>query len=80
MPHAICVCLLWLVTGGGWSDYGSVEQRSGIIRRDGYWHIADEKGNLVMYRSGVATAINRSAIVPNRQAILRGGTFILFLR
>eukprot|EP00956_Cyclotella_meneghiniana_P008571 scaffold11636_cov62-Cyclotella_meneghiniana.AAC.2 len=32
------------------------------------------------YRSGVATAINRSAIVPNRPAILRGGTFVLFLR
>eukprot|EP00956_Cyclotella_meneghiniana_P004808 scaffold5933_cov41-Cyclotella_meneghiniana.AAC.1 len=41
----LCV-FLWLVTGGGWTDYCSVEQRSGIIRRDGYWHIADKKGNV----------------------------------
>eukprot|EP00956_Cyclotella_meneghiniana_P039901 scaffold182395_cov66-Cyclotella_meneghiniana.AAC.1 len=32
------------------------------------------------YRSNVAISINRSAIVPNQPAILRGGTFILFLR
>ena len=43
--------LLWFVTGGGWSDEGSVEQQSRIIRHNAnaYWHIADEKGNVVIY-------------------------------
>eukprot|EP00956_Cyclotella_meneghiniana_P019870 scaffold34547_cov69-Cyclotella_meneghiniana.AAC.2 len=29
----------------------SARLTGGIIRRDGYWHIADEKGNVVMYTS-----------------------------
>ena len=45
----VCVCLLWFVKDDGWSYDGSVEQQSRVIRCDGYWHIADEKGNAVMY-------------------------------
>ena len=47
-PHAICVCLLWVVTGCCWSDDGSVEQRSGIIGSDAHRQVADEIGDVVI--------------------------------
>ena len=47
-PHAICVCLLWAVTGCCWSDDGSVEQRSGIIGSDAHRQVADEIGDVVI--------------------------------
>ena len=44
-PHAIW---LWFVTGCGWSDDGSVEQRSGIIGSDAHRQVADEIGDVVI--------------------------------
>ena len=46
--HAICVCLLWFVTGCGWSDDGRVEQGSGIIGSDAHRQVADEKEDVVI--------------------------------
>ena len=42
------------------------------------WLFSHGWGEIEPYRSGVATAINRSAIVPNRPAILRGVHLYLY--
>ena len=47
-PHAICVYLLWVVSGCCWSDDGSVEHRSGIIGSDAHPQVADEIGDVVI--------------------------------
>ena len=46
--HAMCVCLLWFVTGCCWSDDGRVEQGSGIIGSDAHRQVADEMGDVVI--------------------------------
>ena len=42
MPHAICVCLLWVVLDG------SVDQQSGIIGSDAHGQVALKKENRSM--------------------------------